>query len=286
MPHAALLATCAAALGVAGCGGGGGSSAGSSSAADASYLAAVTRAADATDRVPGYRFALTLAVSVGGKTLTSVGSGSVDERGSEGSALIEVEGKRIAEVIAKPYVYVQAPSGAKASVTHGKRWLRTDLAAYTESSGGGSLGGSSPDPSQELSYLKSAGTVSRVGEEPVRGVPSTHYHAIVYFDRFAAAAPADQRASAQRTGATLERITGSKTMPMDVWIRRDGRVSRIADALSLCAPEGRLQVSLGIDLFAFGRQPVVTPPPLSEVTDVSAKTKATIAKGLSQISCR
>ncbi len=267
----------------AGCGGG--SNGGSSTSADASYLAAVTRAAAATDSVPGYKLAMTMSVSQGGKSATAQGTGTINGAGSEGTMTMEAEGHKLAELIAKPYVYVELPGGAPASVARGKRWARIDIDTITQSVGDSSLGADSQDPAQTLAYLRAAGSVTRLGEEAVRGQPSTHYHAIIELDRLAAAVPVSQRAETERAGALLERVTGSKTMPMDVWIGADGRVSRVSYGLSLCSPEGRANESFNLELFGYGRQPVIAPPPASEVADVDAQVKAELAKGLAQLTC-
>jgi hypothetical protein len=82
----------------------------------------------------------------------------------------------------------------------------------------------------------------------------------------------------------LERITGAKTLPMDVWIG-GGRIARVSLAFSLCSSEGRVQESISTDLYDYGRQPVVAPPAASEVTDVAAKLKSEVAKSLAQLGC-
>lgn len=282
---AAFLALGALAL-LAGCGGGS-SSSGSTSASPGSYLAAVTRAADATDAVPGYKYTLTSTASAAGKSFTAQGAGTIAARGDEGTLTLEVEGTKLTELIVKPYVYIELPGEAQTKLAHGKRWARADVETFSQSYGANSLGGGSQDPAQVLGYLRSAGTVTRVGAEDVRGVGSTHYHAIAELDRLdATATSAADRAVLRRAAALLERATGSKTMPIDVWVGADGRVTRTAFSLSLCLPEGRLQESFSMDLYDYGRQPVVSPPPASEVADVDPLLKAEVAKGLAQLSCK
>jgi hypothetical protein len=288
---ALCVAACSGALlAVAGCGGGGHSGAAvttaGNGAANPDYLAAVTRAADATDQVPGYRFSITSSTQIAGKgqNVEVSGSGTISERGSEGAATLQVEGKTIEEVISKPYLYVSVPGGTGTSVTHGKPWVRTDLSTFSQSFGSSSIGAGSSNPSEVLSYLRSAGTVTRIGDEQVRGIASTHYHALIDLSRFASVAPAGRRAAAVKEGKLLERVTGAKTLPMDVWLG-DGRVDRIGLVFSLCTPEGRLQESLSLDLYDYGRQPAVTPPPASQVTDIGAGLKAQVAKGLAQLGC-
>jgi hypothetical protein len=69
-----------------------------------------------------------------------------------------------------------------------------------------------------------------------------------------------------------------------VWIGA-GRIDRIGLAYSLCTPEGRLQETLSMDLYDYGRQPAVTPPPASQVTEIAAKLKSEVAKALAQAGC-
>jgi hypothetical protein len=290
----ALGALCAAlALAAAGCGGGGGgadhgaATAGAANAASgngADYLATVTRAAYATDRVPGYKFSITIGTQIAGQSTTVDGSGTINDGGSEGTASLQVEGKTINEVIAKPYLYVGVPDARDTSVTHGKPWVRADLSTFSQSYGSSSFGAGSSNPTEVLSYLKAAGTVTRSGEEQVRGVASTHYHALIDLTHFADTAPAGQRATLRRAGKLLERITGAKTLPMDVWIGA-GRITRVGLAFSLCTSQGRLQETLSMDLYDYGRQAVVSPPPASQVTDIAAKLKSDLAKSLAQLGC-
>jgi len=281
-------------IAAAGCGGGGHDSAGSSrasssgtspsSAANASYLATVTRAAYATDQVPGYKFSITIGTKLAGSSSTVEGSGTINDRGSEGTASLRVDGKTINEVIAKPYLYVSVPGTADKKVTHGKPWVSADLSTFSQSYGSSSIGAGSSNPTEVLSYLKAAGTVTRLGEEQVRGVTSTHYHALIDLAHFADSAPAGARAAARRAGKLFERISGAKTLPMDVWIGA-GRITRIELAYSLCAPQGRLQETMSMDLYDYGRQPVVAPPPASQVTNIAAKVKSEVNQGLAQLSC-
>jgi hypothetical protein len=244
----------------------------------------VTRAAYATDRIPGYKFSLKVATQLAGESSTVEGNGTINDRGSEGTASLQAEGKTINEVIAKPYLYVSVPGTADSSVTHGKPWVRADLSTFSQSYGSGTIGAGSSNPTEVLSYLKAAGTVTRSGEEQVRGVTSTHYHALIDLTHFAARVPAGRRAAAQKAGKLFERITGATTLPMDVWIGA-GRITRVGLTYSLCAPQGRLQEALSMDLYDYGRQPVVSPPPASQVTDIGATLKSEVAKSLAQFGC-
>ena len=232
--------------------------------------------------MPGYKFTVTTTTRIGANSASVIGTGSIDGRGSAGTASLQIEGKTIEEGIEKPYLYVKAPSSA--NTTQGKPWVRADLSTFSQSFGSGSFGAGSSNPTEVLSYLKAAGAVMRVGEGDVRGSASTHYHAEIDLGHFASVAPANERAPRAGRGQTFERITGAKTLPMDVWIG-GGRVTRVSFGFSLCSPEGRVQESIDFDLYDYGRQPVVAPPPASQVRDVDAQLKGEVAKSLAQLGC-
>ncbi len=282
------LAACSAlTLVAAGCGGGGGSASSASAGGSGGgvYLAAIAKAADVTDQVPGYKFELTSSTSFGGQSFSVHGTGSIDERGRQGSMSLQVEGKTLSEIISRPYVYIEVPSASSASVSAGKPWLRTDISTFTQSFGGSSLGSSSADPTQTLSFLKAAGTVAKVGAEDVRGAPTTHYHATVELSRYPTAVGPNLRAAASRYAQTVRRITGSDALPIDVWIDAQSRVRRIALKLKLCSPQGKIDESLDMTLYDYGRQPAVEPPPASQVTDIDGRLGAEAAKNLQKLHC-
>lgn len=281
-----MLAGCGAlALVAAGCGGGGPSSARDAARSRGVYLAAVAKAADVTGQVPGYKFALTSSTRFGAQSFSLHGTGAMSEGGTQGRMSMELEGKTIAEVIDKPYVYVELPGGTGSSATGGKPWLRADIDTFTQSFGGSSLGSSTTDPTQTLSFLKAAGSVSKLGVQDVRGTPATRYHAIVQLDRYAAAVPAGERDVAAHYAATVKRITGSGVLPLDVWIDGESRVRRVALSLRLCGPDGTIDESIDMTLYDYARQPAVQPPPSSQVTDIGDRLGAEVAHNLQQLHC-
>ncbi len=284
-----LLAACSAlVLAAAGCGGGGhgsGSSAGAGRSSGGVYLAAVAKAADVTGQVPGYKFELTSSTSFAGQSFSIHGTGSIDDRGRQGSISLQVEGKTLSEIISRPYVYVEVPSGSDGSVPGGKPWLRTDIDTFTQSFGGSSLGSSSADPTQALSFLKAAGTVAKLGVENVRGVPATRYHATVELARYPATVKSSERAAASSYVQTVKRITGSDTLPIDVWIDGQSHVRRIALSLKLCSPQGKIDESIDMTLYDYGPQPAVEPPPASQVADIGDRLGAEAEKNLQKLHC-
>jgi hypothetical protein len=282
-----LVVLIAIVFAVAGCGGGSHGSASSGRAGGGGvYLAAVTKAADVTDQVPGYKFAISIDSKIASRSFSFSGTGSISDRGAQGSLEMKIAGNAISEIIDKPYFYIEVPGGGERSVTHGKPWVRAEVSAFTAAIGGESLSNSTADPTQTLGFLKSAGAVTRVGSDTVRGVSTTRYHAVIDLERLAAAAAPSDRADVGRYAEAFKKLIGSSTLPMDVWIDQHSRVARMAFTLSLCGIGGnRLYESLNYELYGYGPQAVPAPPPASQVTDITARLKAQVAKGLRELSC-
>jgi hypothetical protein len=134
--------------------------------------------------------------------------------------------------------------------------------------------GASSSPSQLLSYLRAtSGQVTRIGAEQIRGVPTTHYRATVDYQRYVARAAPAQRATARASVAALERLTGSHTQLVDVWVDRQDRVRREELTFRECLPNapGKTQIHLAIEFFDFGTQVMPALPPSSEVADVTGE---------------
>ena len=62
--------------------------------------------------------------------------------------------------------------------------------------------------------------MQKVGSEDINGTPTTHYHATIDFDKLAGSA-----GSAAASVRQVQKLTGQKTMPTDIWI----------DSASACA---------------------------------------------------
>lgn len=280
----ALLAAASGVLLVAGCGGSGASSNGSNgSGGTQASIAPVLNAAYATSLAPGYKFDMTISVSVGEHDVTIKGSGSLDERAARGSMSMNVAGKTISEVISNPYIYIEVPGK-----TGAHSWARMNISVFTEAlgAGGSPFGGGSQSPAQMLKFLKAVGTVTDLGAQKIQGTTTEHYHATIDFNRYAAQAAPSKRASAARYAAVLKRVAGTTSLPMDVWVDARKHVRRIAMNMRLCTQEGPLTESIAMDLFDYARQPAVAPPPAGQFTDITDKLKSTVTKGLEQLHCQ
>lgn len=132
------------------------------------------------------------------------------------------------------------------------------------------------DPSQILEYLRAAGSVEEVGTEEVRGVETTRYKGVIDLDQAAELAPADLRDQVRQSIEQLKKQTGLTELPVDVWIDGDGLPARIqysfegsiAAAVTGADTEGFTTI-FSMELYDWGTEVSVEPPPASEVTDIS-----------------
>jgi hypothetical protein len=229
---------------------------------------------------PGFRFVLSATITIGRRRIDTVTDGAVAQRPSLDASLVtHSAGTSVATVLVYPYEYVQ-------SRTAGRTWERIDLRAVEDSlSVSGSTGAA--NPADLIDLLRAAGTVTRVGSATVRRVATTRYHAVIELDRYRASVPAAQRAAAGAAVAQLERLTGSKTLPIDVWIDARERVRRLALSVSArCAKLGQLRESITMDVFDYAFQAPVAAPPPHEVTDITREVVASAAADRRTYGCR
>ena len=163
-------------------------------------------------------------------------------------------------------VYMKLPG----SELGNRPWIKFDLEAMGNS--GTPVPGLNPasnDPRGVLDALRGvSGAVEEVGEEAVRGVPTTHYRASIDLEKAQDEVPKERRDDF----AAFSEQLGIETLPIDVWVDEEGRARRFAYEVKTpaTAQAPASQVDLEIDLFDFGVDVKVEAPPESEVTDYGA----------------
>ena len=247
----------------------------------------VTRAAYVTASEPGYKVAMSINETVAGQPLsfTAQGSFSTGTQPHGSMTVLAPGGISISELVVGPDLYMALPGAAGAALAP-TPWVKAKLAALTGASGFNLSTTGPSDPSQELDLLRSAGQVTAVGSETVRGVATTHYHAVVDLNRYPSVVPPSLRAAALHAAAVLERVTGQSTLAADVWVDRNGLVRRLSLDLSVCSSVGTVDATLNMELYDFGRQPAVSAPPASEVTDVTSTLASQVAQSTQQLGCQ
>jgi hypothetical protein len=227
---------------------------------------------------PGYRFTLTIEASAAGRTLETSAAGTIDQRhAGDGEMQVSVDGHSFRELFLGPYLYLEVSAASTP-------WVKVDLAAYERALGVTSIGGD--DPAQTLTLLRAAAKVRLVGRATVAGVATMHYHALVDLDRYAAVLAPALRAGTRQDAAALARLTGSTTVPIDVWVDEQHEVRQVSLALpAVCRKSGSAHESTTVDFYGYGPQPAVSAPAPAEVTNLTAQVTAQASRSLAQLGC-
>jgi len=184
----------------------------------------------------------------------------------------------IPAVFERSVVYEKLPPTLLPGLTAEKPWVKIDAAAQAGASASGITPGQNGDPSQSLDFLRGAsGDVKRIGSEPVRGVPTTHYAAVLDLQKAADASSAKSKATIESLIKTL----GSSKQPTDVWLDNDGRLRRLRYSIDLSktkvatsTPGTAGTVTFTLELYDFGTPVKVDIPPADQVTDLASLTGA------------
>ena len=164
-------------------------------------------------------------------------------------------------------IYMRLPALTKL-LPGAKRWLKINEGTLLEQGG---TQFSSPDPVEFVQFLRAAGRdVKVVGEEDVRGTPTTHYGATVDTDALPRAVPPDARAEAEAYARRL-RAMGVETIPLEAWIDDEGVARRMrVEFNDMQAGGRRTDIASSIELFDLGAPVRVELPPPGQVSDFQA----------------
>jgi hypothetical protein len=213
---------------------------------DVTSLDPVAQAAEKTTSVAGAHFWMNARISAEGETVEFSGPGEIGDHGrklhmrlSMPASILGIKGRERGSVTfeavgAAGYYYFR---GGPFSELTGGKWVR-----MKDDDPNFNLGQN--DPSKMLEYLRATSDVEEKGEDTIRGVATTKYHARIQLDKVA------ERLSPEAAQA-LERMTktlGAKEIPLDVWVDDGGLVRRMTMDWR---PRGGM-FSMSLDLFDFG----------------------------------
>ena len=269
---ALLVAVVLGAIGLAGCGS-------EEIAEELSPQAAVAQAATKTADAGSARVSFTGTMSgVSGGPFTFTGEGEFS--GQQGRMTFDMSdfdaatggafGGELEMLIDRLLIYMKFPPQIASQIPGGKEWIRIDLAAAGEELGidfQELMQFQQTDPTQTLQYLRGASDdFEQVGSEEVRGVETTHYRGTVDLRKALEQLPGDSRDAFERV---LE-LVGDTTMPFEVWIDDDGLARRMKYEQPLPAGQGGEETTmvLTMDMYDFGVEVDVKPPPDDEVIDL------------------
>jgi hypothetical protein len=288
----ALLALLALAPVLAACGGS--DDPGSGSAKVSGFTGGVLSAkdlalvADRTTATGGMRMSIDQTTRLGDQgTLPATGEGRFDNKNRRGEMTLSMDvsnlqgadalggagGKVEQHMIFDGFTFYMNSGAFGAMLPGAKKWLKLDLAETGKDLGidlSSLTQGAGQDPTQTLQYLKAAGgDITKVGTESVRGTSTTHYKATVDFAKVPDTAPPDQRAEMRKSIDQIIKLSGTKTVPVDVWVGDDGLARRIVTDYGSNVGGQHTQIKQRIEMFDFGTKVDVKIPPASEVMDFS-----------------
>jgi hypothetical protein len=246
------------ALALAACGGGGGGG-------GALSLDPVASAAEKTAKQGSTKVVFTMA----GRGLTGTGKGVFNNDGSSGSMSMDFSGRgrslHMDSIMEGFVLYMRSPLfQSQPGFPKGKEWLEIDLQRAAKSMGVDLGSIQSMSPRSSLSFLRgSNGKPKKVGKETVRGVVTTHYSATVDLQAAADKVGGDAAKSLRK----LIELTGTKTIPVDVWIDGHGLVRKESYRQRFLA--GQPPVRLTEVMYGFGPTVHVEAPPSDKVFDAT-----------------
>lgn len=177
------------------------------------------------------------------------GSGAVDFDAQKAQAHIELMGIGVDGLVDGDNVY------AKSTLFGDDAWYRlADPASNAPQAGGFSDAWARlVDPTQLFDAITAASSsMTMVGPEKVGGVDATHYTGNI-------SVPTEQGNAA---GAQ------STSIPVDVWVDRDGRVAQVQSSLSGGSGPSALSGKVTVQLHDYGKSVDITPPPASQIKDL------------------
>jgi len=191
-------------------------------------------------------------VSLAGQTMQMTGVGDFRNDPKLGGLSIKMDGAgqhaTVDTVLSGSTVYLRSPLFSKV-VSSGK-WLALDLNKAGKRLGVNVTQFAQQSPTDTLQALESAGSVTKVGEETVGGVSTTHYRAEI-------------------DPAKIASVQGTSRIPIDVWIDGDGLLRRLTESYSARAAGQTAATSLTMNLSNYGEQVSVKVPSADETLDMT-----------------
>jgi hypothetical protein len=275
---AGIACALALALASSGCGG--------SSAVSATALDPVAQAAELTSHAGGAHMALSMQMTGAGlpQPFTVSGQGFFNYRSQEGMLAIDAAGLpagatanlppgglHIEAIFKSSTIYVGSPLFA-GKLPGGARWMKLDLGRFAQTIGLNiqQLAGGQANPAQFINFLKAtSGPPQRIGNELVRGVQTTRYHATIDLSKLARVLSS---ADASKLRPAIDKLiaqAGTSKIPVDVWVDEQHLVRRITFSFAFSTAGQSPHMSMTVELFDFGPTPSVQPPQASEVFDAT-----------------
>ncbi|HYH59047.1 MAG TPA: hypothetical protein VD790_07475 [Thermoleophilaceae bacterium] len=235
----------------------------------------IAEAAKTTSDAGAARLEMDLGMTLpDGQELDMTGTGVMDPAGQRGRMTVDMSqipgGAGELEQVFDGYVMWMRMPAFEAELPEGKEWIRIDLQRAQEELGidMSQFPQVGNDPTKTLEYMRTAGEVEEIGEEDVRGTPTTHYSATVDFEKYPELVPEDKRAAAEESIEKLIDLVGESKFPVEVWIDDDDLVRRMKMEMPMNIPgAGEIEMTIDYELYDFGVEADLEPPPAEDVVD-------------------
>jgi hypothetical protein len=242
---------------LAACGGGGSKS--SSSGSASSPDAVVKQSATKTVQVSSEHVDMKATATVQGQAVTITGNGDFDNAKRVGSltahAAVNGLNLEIDEILAGSNLYLKSPFFA-AMIPKGKTWLRLVLRKAAKAQGIDFDSLISQDPAHTFGQLQALQNVTKVGVEGT----ATHYRGTIDIAKLP-------------QGERLQRTTGVKYGPYDVWVGNDdGYIHRLKTSYSYAARGQKQSATLTMNFSNFGKAVSITVPSAKDAATISGKS--------------
>jgi hypothetical protein len=246
---------------------------GSQTAAEPPPQDALAVAASKTTDAGTYKAEIVSSIEVAGQSMEMTGTGEFDSDAQRGrasyTASLAGQDFDLDAVFAFPDMYMRFPVGLLPGLPGGKSWVKLDLEKLGRQAGfdfGQLMQAGQSDPSQGLQFLRGVTDVKALGDEDVRGVPTTHYTGVVDLESLAKKDPALKGSIDQ-----LVAQTGLTRIPVEVWVDDENFVRRMKQSFggATFGPGMQLDMTMTTELYDFGSEVSVEVPPPDEVVDLS-----------------
>lgn len=213
-----------------------------------SATALVRAAAAKTDGQDTSRYALTTATTVNGAEVVLAGEGVYDWSRDSGQTTYDTPVGEVQQRLVGPDLFLGLPQQPGV-------FFKLRTADVATSPVGGTV-----DPTAQLHTLAAVADAELVGEQEVRGEPTTHYRGSYDVARALRGARGLQQAALRASlGAAA---TGVTRAPYDVFLDAEGRLRRLTQTVDVPAAGGAvLTVTTSLEMYDFGVPVLVIPPP-------------------------
>jgi hypothetical protein len=210
--------------------------------------ASLVRAAAAqTDGQRTSRYELTTATTVNGSEVVFKGEGVYDWAKDTGQTTYETPVGTVQQRLVGPDLFLVLPQQPTV-------FFKLKAADVASSPVGGTV-----DPTAQLHTLAAVDEVEVVGEEEVRGEPTTHYRGTYDVARALGAARGTQQAALRSSlGAAAK---GVRQAPYDVFLDEEGRLRRLTQTIEVPSSAQTLTITTTLELYDFGVPVAVAVPP-------------------------